>query len=146
MPREGDRLKASRIVCGKKYRIKHAVCQGALFIPTVRRVSKRGKVYFLDKEGRRFSPENIETEERFKEVYERRGLMAKEKKTRAKPTIEADIDCPHCGEKINVRHFRKRVNPSVKAEYRVMTEVKTQDQLALELGDPDDPDTKVAKK
>jgi DNA-directed RNA polymerase subunit RPC12/RpoP len=71
------------------------------------------------------------------------GLMAKDE-GKKKPTVEADIACPHCGKKLCVAHFRKRTNPTVKAEHDVWTEVTADDQKTM--FEDSDPETTVKKK
>lgn len=47
------------------------------------------------------------------------------------PTIRVKIKCPGCKKKLIVSAYRKRTNPTVKAEYDVWTEVEVDKQKRL---------------
>lgn len=59
-------------------------------------------------------------------------MMAKERKARKKnPTVCVRVKCPGCKKRLIVSAFRKRTNPTVKAEYEVWTEIELDKQKRL---------------
>jgi hypothetical protein len=59
-------------------------------------------------------------------------MMAKKPKKK-NPTVQVVIKCPGCKKRLIVSAYRKRSNPTVKAEYVVMTEVEIDKQKRLPL-------------
>ncbi len=70
--------------------------------------------------------------------------MGKAKKEPKKnPTIRVKVKCPGCNKMLIISAYRKRTNPTVKAQYDVWTEVEVDNQKTFD-GLEDEP-TATAK-